>query len=170
MGLTKKQCGVLAGMAGGLILSICTFWLAVRFLPLMSRSILLAIVFLGPCAMLFIAIARLAKHRFFSPDDIDGSALVHGTDQARLLQSLLQNTLEQTVLALPVYAFSFYVAPNFLGSMAVGCAILFILGRILFFSTYQHGAAARSFGFAVTFYPTGLLLLAAVIYVFTRAS
>jgi len=42
----------------------------------------------------------------------------------------------------------------------VHCAVLFSIGRLLFFAGYARGAAARSLGFALTFYPTvGLLVL-----------
>src|SRR3954464_2125424 len=48
-------------------------------------------------------IGLLARHRFFTPEDIDGGGLTKGTPQAQVLQSTLQNTLEQTVLALSVH-------------------------------------------------------------------
>jgi hypothetical protein len=38
-------------------------------------------------------------------------------------------------------------------------AILFLIGRILFFLGYAEGAASRAFGFALTFYPTLMLLV-----------
>jgi len=44
---------------------------------------------------LAISIGRLAKHRFFSPEDIDGGCLTDGSSKAKVLQSLLQNTVEQ---------------------------------------------------------------------------
>ena len=66
-----------------------------------SRLKLAALAALAPTAVLFLCIARLAKHRFFTPQDIHGSALTEGTERARLLQAFLQNTLEQTVLAVP---------------------------------------------------------------------
>jgi len=48
-------------------------------------------------------IAMLARHRFFTPADIDGGGLSPGTSPAQLLQSILQNTLEQAVLVLSVH-------------------------------------------------------------------
>ena len=45
---------------------------------------------------------------------------------------------------------------------------LFLLGRILFFVRYESGAAARSFGFAVTFYPTVALTLGNCVFLATR--
>jgi hypothetical protein len=64
-------------------------------------------VFAGCCAIaavwLLFAVALLARHRFFSADDIDGAALTEATPKARVLQALIQNTLEQTVLAAAAY-------------------------------------------------------------------
>ncbi len=40
------------------------------------------------------------------------------------------------------------------------CALLFGLGRLLFLLGYHRGAAARAFGFGLSFYPTvGLYLV-----------
>jgi hypothetical protein len=52
---------------------------------------------------LAITIGRLAKHRSFSTEDIDGSGLTDGSSKAKVLQSLLQNTIEQSILAILVY-------------------------------------------------------------------
>jgi hypothetical protein len=115
---------------------------------------------LAAAAWLAIAVARLARHRFFSDDDIDG-ALGRGTTRAAVLQSLVQNTLEQTLLAVVAYGAWLFAAPSAapVGTawIAVGC---FSAGRLLFFLGYDRGAPARAFGFALTFYPTVGLLLA----------
>ena len=50
-------------------------------------------------ACLVIAIGNLARHRFLTPADIDGSGLTSATDRARVFQAVIQNTLEQTVIA-----------------------------------------------------------------------
>lgn len=112
---------------------------------------------------LAVAVGRLARHRFFSDADID-AALHAGTPMAAVLQSLVQNTLEQTVLAVVAYGAWLLVprpdAPIATTWIAVAC---FSLGRLLFFLGYARGAAARSFGFALTFYPTlGLLIGSAI--------
>jgi len=108
---------------------------------------------------LAIAVARLARHRFFSDQDIDG-VLRTGSSRAVVLQSLVQNTLEQTVLAVIAYGAWLLappVGPIQTAFIAVGC---FSLGRLLFFLGYLRGAAARSLGFTLTFYPTVGLLVA----------
>lgn len=166
MAFGKAQRGVLAGMLAGLgvtLLSLAATAWGVEPGAGTSRLVWLALALILPTLSLAIAIARLAKHRFFTPADIDGSALTAGTDRARLLQSLLQNTLEQLALALPVYVAWAVLAPvEWLPTLAAS-ACLFLLGRLLFFGGYAHGAAARSFGFALTFYPTVVLLLGALV-------
>ena len=108
---------------------------------------------------MMISIGRLASFRFRSPEDIAGSELTIGTDHARILQALLQNTLEQSLLLILVYsAWAMWVPAQWLEVLPL-TSILFLLGRILFFVRYEDGAPARALGFTLTFYPTVLLLL-----------
>lgn len=109
-------------------------------------------------------IAILARHRFFTVEDIDGGGLSSGTQKARIFQATLQNTLEQTVLALSVYLIWAAVMPwKWQGVIAVA-AILFLIGRLLFWKGYAAGAGARAFGFALTFYPTILMLIMTLVW------
>jgi len=117
----------------------------------------LAVVF-----WLFVGVARIAKHRFFTPADIDGGGLSAGTQRAHLLQSLLQNTLEQCALAVVVHGAWALLMPDRWTGLVLVYAGTFALGRLLFFARYAHGAAARSLGFALTFYPTVLMLIALI--------
>jgi len=80
---------------------------------------------------------------------------------------MLQNTLEQGALALPVYLFWALDAPPRLVPAVAGAALLFLVGRILFFRGYARGAAGRALGFRLSFYPTVVLLLAAVVRLVT---
>ena len=107
-------------------------------------------------------IAMLARHRFFTPADIDGGGLSEGTSEAQLLQSILQNTLEQSVLALAVHASWAAAMPQTWQAAVPAAAILFVLGRVLFWRGYARGAPARALGFALTFYPSVLMLLLVV--------
>jgi hypothetical protein len=120
--------------------------------------------------MLFICIARLAKHRFNTPQDIQGGALTEGSERAKLLQSLLQNTLEQAVLALPIYFAASIFFPSGLLPLVVAAAFLFVVGRLLFFRGYAGGAASRAVGFGLTFYPTLALLVVLVVFVIRRSA
>lgn len=169
--MDKTQWGVARGMASALIAALAVFALASIYLPRVVnwRADLPARLWLGswtillPLATLLICIARLAKHRFFTPEDINGSALTTGTERARLLQSLLQNTLEQTCLAVPVYLAASVIAPDFLLPMVPAAGLMFVVGRLSFFAGYASGAASRAFGFAFTFYPTAILLVALLV-------
>ena len=123
----------------------------------------------GSCLVLIlslaIAIGRLAKHRFLTPEDIDGAAGGAGSTRARILQSLLQNTLEQTVLAGGIYlCWSVWMPPQWL-SVPPMAALAFGIGRLLFFIGYEKGAPGRSFGFALAFYPSVVMLAVLIVYV-----
>ena len=108
---------------------------------------------------LLIGVALLARHRFFTPEDIEGGGLTEGTARAKLLQTLIQNTLEQCVLAIPAYGAWLWLGPAERAGLAIVCAALFSLGRLLFFAGYARGAPWRALGFTLTFYPTvGLYL------------
>lgn len=107
---------------------------------------------------LAVAIARLAKHRFFTPEDIDGGGLQPGSNRATLLQSLLQNTLEQCVLAGLVYMAWAVVMPSSWLSVVPLAAGSFAVGRTLFFVGYGAGAPSRALGFTMSFYPSVAML------------
>lgn len=108
---------------------------------------------------LLVSVGRLANHRFFSPADIDGGGLSEGSPRARLFQSLIQNTLEQAVLAIVAYGAWLWLADEPRRGLAIVCALLFGIGRLLFFAGYALGAPYRALGFTLTFYPTvGLYL------------
>ncbi len=165
-GLGLKRLGVAAGMAAGLAVTLLgLMWPGLSSGPsdMPARLSAWLACDLAAAVWLAVAVGRLARHRFFSDADID-AALRAGTVRADVLQSLVQNTLEQTVLAVVAYGAWLLVprpdAPVATAWIAVGC---FSVGRLLFFVGYGRGAAARAFGFALTFYPTVGLLLAAAI-------
>lgn len=165
MGLTQSQRGVRRGMAAGLAVSGAMLGVIALLRPAgavcgvsMTPSHAAALAAIAPVATLAVCVGRLAAHRFVTPEDIDGSGLAAGTGRARLLQSLLQNTLEQLALALPVYAAWCLLMPAGLAELVLVASSLFLCGRVLFFWGYRRGAAGRAFGFALTFYPTVVLL------------
>jgi hypothetical protein len=111
MTLSKKQLGVLSGMAIGMLVTaaIVIAGASVELVAPLSPDDLAGRLHFGgalallPVGCLVLAIARLAHHRFVTPEDIDGGGMTGGTPRARLLQAELQNTVEQTVLAVPIY-------------------------------------------------------------------
>jgi hypothetical protein len=158
--MTRKQIGTAVGMAVGLLLTIGAFVWQGAPAPHVDRLALWAACSASAACWLAIAVALQARHRFFSPADIDGAGLTAASAPAQLLQALVQNTAEQTLLAALAYAGWLLATPTSAPWPAVHCAVLFSLGRLLFFAGYARGAAARSLGFALTFYPTvGLLAL-----------
>lgn len=174
MALSIKQQGVLKGMIIGLIISIIVIVSGLYYhlvgladltrmgcLSVAAKSTLL------PSVFLIFAIARLARQRFFCETDIDGSGLSQGTEQAKVLQSLIQNTLEQMALIVPVYFAWAMVMPIHTMIILPMVSILFALGRTLFFIGYQRGAASRALGFTLTFYPTVILFIIVVVTVLT---
>src|SRR5436190_22749529 len=110
--LTGKQQGVLRGMVAGVITTLLALALAINLHPTRlspEQGYAAALVHALKWDVIVIVsltvnIALLARHRFFTPEDIDGGGLTKGTPQAQLLQSTLQNTLEQTVVGLSVHA------------------------------------------------------------------
>lgn len=169
MALDDKQKAVLGGMLAALVFTAAVFaapfvWhpLLIGRLPAPGARLAFALradvfVLLWPLAM----IAGLAKQRFFSPQDIDGSGLSTATEAVAVNRAVLQNTTEQTLLALGAHlalAVSLAADHLLLVPLLVGT---FAVGRALFWFGYARGAGGRSFGFATTFYPT----VAAYVYV-----
>lgn len=168
MPLSKKQQGVLRGMItasclSGVLLIAGAALFPENWLPQDTGAALFAFAaanVLIAAVWLMVSIGTLARHRFVTPQDIDGSGLTSGSPAARVYQAILQNTLEQTVLASVAYSAFAAVAPvSFLGALPVA-VLLFWIGRFTFWRGYANGAAHRAFGFALTFYSTVLLMLA----------
>lgn len=177
MALSEAQRGVLRGMLAAVAVTLVVIPGAILWQPSFVQPLLpveqrlvAALRWDAPVLVcLVLAIGLLARHRFFTPADIDGSGLTAGTDRARVLQAVLQNTLEQAVIA--VLAHLLWTASTPAGWFAAvpAAAILFVVGRVCFAAGYRGGAPARAFGFALTFYPTVLLTAAAIAAMAWRA-
>ncbi len=166
-GFKAEQRSVALAMAGALVASIVILGVvAIAWrtdsLPLLSRLQRALRVDLLVVAWLAAAIANVARLRFFSEQDIAGSSAAAASDKVRVAGAILQNTFEQVGLA---FATHLIVAATFSSSgaviVALGC--LFAIGRLLFWIGYKHGAKGRAFGFALTFYPNVLALLASAV-------
>ena len=173
--LSEKQKGVIRGVIPAALvtvvgLSSASLLIPVGALPLDEPGARLAWALpwgLLPILTLMISVMRVANHRFASPEDIDGSGLTAGTDRVLLLRAILQNTLEQSVLALAAYVIWAIVMPHSWLRAIPGAALLFVTGRILFARGYQRGAPGRATGFGLTAYPTfGMLATVAVALLF----
>ncbi len=175
MNLTHKQKGTALGMLIGFASALAVIILGVRFNPfdfntsveIIERLRVATASMVLVCVFLMFSIGRLARHRFFTPDDIDGAGLTEGSVKAKLLQALLQNTLEQTMLAIVAYYSWALLMPGAWLSVIPLAALSFAIGRILFFLGYSSGASSRATGFALTFYPSALMLLCVIYRVAT---
>jgi hypothetical protein len=173
--LTEKQRGVVRGIVPAALLTLLglcgvSLLLPASALPADEPGARLAWALqwaLLPIVTLMVAVARVANLRFYTPEDIDGAGLTEGTRQARLHRAILQNTLEQAVLAVAAYAIWAVVMPySWLRSVTVA-ALLFVVGRVLFARGYAKGAPGRALGFGLTAYPTfGMLATLAVVLSF----
>jgi hypothetical protein len=177
MALSDNQRGVLRGMALGACIAIGLVGYGIASNPLgypdqLSAAERISVALeSGALLALFLAVsvARLARHRFFTPEDIDGGGLNPGSQQALLLQTLLQNTLEQAVLAFLVHLAWSVVMPATSLSVIPLAALAFAIGRLLFFVGYDKGAPSRALGFALTFYPSLAMLLCILVVLLGNA-
>jgi hypothetical protein len=92
-----------------------------------------------------------------------GSALTEGTERAKLLQALLQNTLEQNCARRPGVLGCRPFVSRKISSASSAAAALFVVGRLLFFRGYaSRPPPSRAAGFGLTFYPSVALLISVV--------
>jgi len=114
------------------------------------------------------AVAMVSTGRRFSPDDIGGSAAGPPGPRIAVQSAFLQNTLEQTVLAVGAY---FAYAATLGGpalSLILVAVVLFVTGRVLFYRGYRRGVTGRAFGMTLTLMPTLLLYLIVIIALVAR--
>ena len=176
MSLTIKQQGVLKGIIIGAAVTVVVIVGAILAGPdLLSPEAsvgerigfaLRADAFIA--LWLGVSIGLLARHRFFTPEDIDGGGLTQGTETANILQATLQNTLEQSVLAVLVHVTWAILMPVASSAAIPAAVVLFLCGRVLFLRGYRGGAPSRAVGFALTFYPS-ILMIAVVVVAAVRS-
>lgn len=112
---------------------------------------------------LAVMIGRVSTQRFRSTEDIGGSASPSESLVVRQSRAILQNTLEQVVLAVPAHlALASLLPPDRMAVLAA-LVLLFVIGRVAFTIGYSRGAAGRAFGFGLTAYPTMAALVGAAV-------
>lgn len=176
MPYTEKQKGVLRGVfpaALVMVAGLCgaVFLVPAQVLPVDDPGTRLtwAVAWaLLPILSLMICVMRVANHRFATPEDIDGSGLTGGTARVLVLRAILQNTLEQAVLACASYLIWAATMPHSWIGAIPAAAILFVAGRILFARGYERGAPGRALGFGLTAYPTFAMLIVSFIFLAAR--
>ncbi|MCH8544860.1 MAG: MAPEG family protein [Alcanivorax sp.] len=118
-----------------------------------------ASIFVLLCAV--VAIGMVSTARRFSPEDIGGSAARAPSKRIAIYVAFLQNTLEQSVIAVGLYfALAVLLSGPWLSLIVVG-VIFFLIGRVLFFRGYSRGVEGRALGMTLTMMPTafGYLLV-----------
>ena len=106
-------------------------------------------------------VRAVSKTRFWSSVDRKGSAYGKPSSAIVVPLAILQNSLEQTVLALGAHLVLATVlrGPELL--IIPLLVALYLVGRVAFLLKYSEGAAGRSFGMALTAAPTVAAYLAA---------
>ena len=151
----RRQSVVARGMGAALVVVALTLAISWSVAPVLSSTDrVLRATAAATVAALWLAatIGHVAALRFDSPVDIDAAAGGGGdSPRVAIANAVLRNTLEQVVLAIPAYlALAWVVEAS--GAIIPALAALFSVGRTLFWTNYARGAAARAFGFALTFY------------------
>jgi hypothetical protein len=154
--VTHEQKQVLVGMALAALVTL----LALLAVYLLSKSGTDTLRLSAPAASALAAlalvwcIADIARKRFFHADVIGGAAYDYPGSEIAVDKAVLQNTLEQTVLAVVAYNGLTAAVPR-LGPVLLPALVgLFLLGRVFFVGGYRKGAGGRALGFGLTFYPT----------------
>lgn len=164
--MLRKQVFVALGMMAAVFVLIFLYntpGIAARFAPPLgddesARLAYAARWLLAPALCLLAGVGAMANRRFFSPDAMDGTR----APQSRSLEINLrynQNTLEQTVLAAAAWAGLALILPHERLGLIGMLAVVFALGRALFWIGYLIAPWARAVGFGLTFYPTAVALV-----------
>ncbi len=176
MSFDREQRGVVRGIAAAvafmvLFLTVGYFWFPVPLGPFDGAAERLAFALQADIFVfewLLAAVGHVANRRFFSPDDIQGGGLSAPSDQIRVPLSILQNTLEQCVLAVGAHLALAVLLHDREMALIPLFVVLFGVGRAAFWIGYKGGAAGRAFGFACTFYPTAGAYLLAIVLLIAR--
>jgi hypothetical protein len=167
----REQKQVAAGMAAAALIAIAAICVALWQVdepaqPAAERLAMALRLDLFVVVWLLAAIGNVARLRFFSAQDIGGSANATASQAVRQGNAVLQNTLEQVVLAVIVHLGLAATLPD-PEPLLLTLVILFGIGRLSFWLGYIGGAAGRAFGFALTFYPTAFSLIVGLVVVLT---
>ncbi|CAN0601253.1 unnamed protein product [Ectocarpus sp. 12 AP-2014] len=115
-----------------------------------------------------IAIGMVSTARRFSPDDIGGSAGRAPSENIAIYVAFLQNTLEQTVIAVGLYfALATLLSGPWLSLIPIG-VLFFLVGRVLFLRGYSRGVEGRALGMTLTMTPTVLGYLLVIVLVVVK--
>lgn len=119
-----------------------------------ARLVFWASASLFVVAWVVFGVGMVSRGRRRSVEDIRGAAYSPPSPKIAVAAAFLQNTLEQSFIAL----FAQLALVLLLGRTALplvaGSVVLFSIGRAAFLAGYPKGAGARSFGMALTALPS----------------
>lgn len=153
--------GTMMASAAGFVWAVLLLWAAARLvtLPVFTLMPTIMVSFLVPGLVLAAMVLRVALRRLGDDEMLAGGAL---SGPAAVDQKVLQNTVEQLVLALCIWPAAAVMlgdeGPGVIASLGVG----FAAARLIFWLGYHQGGALRVFGFAASFWPTVLVAVWAV--------
>ena len=167
----REQKQVAAGMAAAALIAIAaigiTLWQGGGGAQPVGERLAAALrLELFVIVWLLASIGNVARLRFFSAQDIAGSATTTASQTVRQGNAILQNTLEQVVLAVAVHLALAATLPR-PEALITALVVLFGAGRLFFWLGYARGAAGRAFGFALTFYPSAFSLIVGFFLILT---
>lgn len=163
--LDKDQLGIVRGSVAALAVVVAAvgggyIWVSPQWFGLTNGMAMSDQIAFGLKAdlplLLWLAfcVRVVSKRRFQSAVDRKGSAFGSPSEMIAVPLAVLQNSLEQTVLA---FAGHLVLATVLRGPELVLIPLLvavYLVGRVAFWIGYPYGAARRSFGMALTAAPT----------------
>lgn len=108
------------------------------------KADLLMFIWLAGC------VGAVSRGRFYSPADIRGSAFGPPSEAIAVRTAVLQNSLEQTVLAFGGHLILAALLRGHELQLIPLLVILFLAGRVTFALGYAKSASGRAFGMALT--------------------
>ncbi|TKD51473.1 MAPEG family protein [Sphingomonas baiyangensis] len=101
-----------------------------------------------------VAIQLVSSGRYRSAADIAGAAAGPPSPQLAVKVAFLQNTLEQAFVGVCMNLALASVTGGSVLALLIASAILFPIGRLLFYRGYPGGAGSRALGMALTALPS----------------
>lgn len=124
-------------------------------LPVFALIPTIMTAFLAPGLVMIMMVGRVAQRRFNESNN-GQSPLSEGGEIDR---SVLQNTMEQMVLAAAIWPAAAVVLGPYGPGVIVSLGVGFAFARLIFWVGYHRGLLLRAFGFGATFYPTVFVAL-----------
>jgi hypothetical protein len=164
--MLRKQVFIAIGMMAAVFVLLLLYnmsGVALRFAPPLDDDAAARLAYaarwlLLPTLCLLAGVGMMANRRFFSHDAVDGTrAPASAALEINLRYN--QNTLEQSVLAAAAWSGLALALPHERLGLIGMLAVLFALGRALFWIGYLIAPWARAIGFGLTFYPTAVALV-----------